>query len=48
MSRLLVLFIWVVIILTLIYIYFFHPEVFEQIFSYPGPGSPYVNTPRGN
>lgn len=46
-SRSTVFFIWIAILSTLLYLYFFHPAIFNQIFYYPGAGSPYVNTPSG-
>lgn len=38
---------WFFILLILIYLYFFQPEIFYRMFQYPGSGSPYVNTPSG-
>lgn len=41
--------IWIVIILVLLYLFYFHREAFyKHIFYYPGPGTPYENTPSGN
>lgn len=40
-----ILIIWVVILAALIYVYFFQPNIFNKMFQYQGPGSPFVNTP---
>lgn len=45
MKHLLTLF-WIAFIGTLVYIYFYHPATFEKMFTWDGPGSPFVNTPR--
>jgi len=36
---------WSLFILAALYIYFFYPEIFYRAVDYPGPGSPFVNTP---
>lgn len=39
---------WIIFGLFVIYVYFFQPEIFHQMFGpYLGPESPFVNTPRG-
>lgn len=39
---------WILILLSIVYVYYFHPEFFNHIFEYQGPGSPYVNTPSND
>lgn len=46
MKRLIVLVVWILILSVILYIYFLHPEIFQHLFEYEGPGSPYINTPR--
>lgn len=37
---------WALLLLFLLYVYFFQPQLFNQMFEfYPGPGSPYINNP---
>lgn len=36
---------WILFLGSLLYLYFFKPAVFEKMFTYSGPGSPFVNTP---
>lgn len=38
---------WVVFFVVAGYLYFFQPQIFYKATQYPGPGGPYVNTPRG-
>lgn len=39
---------WIVVVLTLIYLYYFETWIFYRIFyEYGGPGGPFVNSPRG-
>lgn len=38
---------WIVILSILLYLYFFQFAIFQQMFTYPGAGSPYINTPSG-
>lgn len=38
---------WGGVLFVLLYLYFFHYDIFNHMFHYSGPGSPYVNTPRG-
>jgi hypothetical protein len=40
------LFLLVLIILLMVYLYFFQPAVFHRLTEYPGPGGPFVNTPK--
>ena len=39
---------WIVFLGSLLYIFFFNPELFQRMFTYEGPGSPFVNTPYQN
>ena len=45
MKRLMILGVWILILCVLLYIYYLHPEIFQHLFEYEGPGSPYINTP---
>lgn len=39
---------WIVFLGALIYIYIFERATFDKMFTYKGPGSPFVNTPYQN
>lgn len=47
LRRWIILLIWLILIMLLLYFYFYQPAILHQLFKYPGPGSPYVNTPQG-
>jgi hypothetical protein len=47
MRRFIIIAAWIILLAFLVYVFFFKPEIFNHIFEYPGPGSPYVNTPQG-
>lgn len=38
---------WILFAAFVLFVYFFKPDIFHQMFSaYQGAGSPYINTPQ--
>ena len=37
---------WTLFVVAMLYLYFFEPQIFHQMFQYKGAGGPFVNTPN--